>query len=201
MSAPIYRAPFADYWRNIAVTLIDNSQTCNRLLSTVLTFGSPNSRDGRYAINVPLALSDLAGLVGLHHRRSGQQSRRKFQIVEIFTAKVLGKLRIQTLPRNLQNAQHGACSVKNWNRHQLLIGAGGPRPRFGPYRLDRFENTGMLTRAKLLKISAFVLLRAVCARHRLLEIGIAPVVRRCSGKMNLSRPPSSRSSATSAYCT
>src|ERR1039458_2166167 len=56
------------------------------------------------------------------------------------------------------------------------------------------------TRAKLLKISAF-LLRAVCAATALLEIGMAPVVRRCSGKMNLSRPPSSRSSATSAYRT
>src|ERR1035438_4496369 len=56
------------------------------------------------------------------------------------------------------------------------------------------------TRAKLLKISAF-LLRAVWAATALLEMGMAPVVRRCSGKMNLSRPPSSRSSATSAYCT
>src|SRR5580658_776815 len=56
------------------------------------------------------------------------------------------------------------------------------------------------TRAKLLKISAF-LLKAVCAATALLESGIAPVVRRCSGKTNRSRPLSNRSRATSVYCT
>src|ERR1035438_5692663 len=81
------------------------------------------------------------------------------------------------------------------------MGAGGAG-------LSSSEPTGLMvskilacfTRAKLLKISAFVL-NAVWAATALLEIGIAPVVRRCSGKMNLSRPPSRRSRATSAYCT
>ena len=56
------------------------------------------------------------------------------------------------------------------------------------------------TRAKLLNISAF-LLNAVCAATALLDSGIAPVVRRCSGKTNRSRPLSNRSRATSVYCT
>src|SRR5579864_1044552 len=56
------------------------------------------------------------------------------------------------------------------------------------------------TRAKLLKISAF-LLRAVCAATALPVNGIAPVVRKYSGNMKRSNPPSSRSSATSVYCT
>src|ERR1700722_17767735 len=56
------------------------------------------------------------------------------------------------------------------------------------------------TRAKLLKISAF-LLNAVCAATALLDSGIAPVVRKCSGKTNRSRPLSNRSGAASVYCT
>jgi len=95
MSAPIYRAPFADYWRNIAVTLIDNSQRVSPALDS-LTFGS-RTAETEIRYKRPLALSDLAGLVGLHHRRKRPAIPPQFQIVEIFTAKVLGKLRIQTL--------------------------------------------------------------------------------------------------------
>ena len=54
------------------------------------------------------------------------------------------------------------------------------------------------TRAKLLKISAF-LLSAVCAATALLDNGIAPVVRKYSGNTKRSSPPSSRISATSVY--
>ena len=56
------------------------------------------------------------------------------------------------------------------------------------------------TRAKLLKISAF-LLSAVCAATALLDNGIAPVVRKCSGNTKRSNPPSRRNRATSLYCT
>src|ERR1700730_9416575 len=57
-----------------------------------------------------------------------------------------------------------------------------------------------LTRAKLLKISGF-LLSAVCAATALLDNGIAPEVRKYSGNTKCNRPPSSRKSATSVYCT
>ena len=57
-----------------------------------------------------------------------------------------------------------------------------------------------LTLAKLLNISAF-LLNAVWAATAELEIGMAPLVRRCSGKINLNSPPSRRRSATSVYYT
>src|ERR1700733_15781071 len=91
--------------------------------------------------------------------------------------------------------------IENRHRHQFLNGRGRRRfLGFSSNRLDRLEDAGMFYSAKLLKISAF-LLNAVWAATALLEIGIAPVVRRCSGKRNLSRPPSRRSSATSAYCT
>src|SRR5579863_5640181 len=56
------------------------------------------------------------------------------------------------------------------------------------------------TRAKLLKISAFLLI-AVCEATALPLSGIDPVVRRYSGNTKRSCPPSSRSSATSVYCT
>src|ERR1700735_3274849 len=77
--------------------------------------------------------------------------------MQIFAAEVLRELWIQAFARDLEDAEDRRVRIKDRNGHQLVNGSGWRRIlSFGPDRLDRFKDAGVLYAGKIIKDLGFL---------------------------------------------